>query len=266
MKTKYPIIILLLLMLFTSCVIREAEPKPDFTKTGYQILRASESGIFELITLFDNSLKINNYINTPDSLKEVTKKKFFVTTQIKYEKPNKWNLTQNNFDTISTIVSDSISLNKIGAIWFVKERKADDYCKIECIANNKWKIIALKTTIYGLTENANLIFECTDGKNPMSFKTSNFIITGSGDLTSIFQEEQNVYLTYSIKDKLMNDTTYSRIISGSMDLTAKDLETNQSSTATATYSKQNGGKASLIIDSNGYTNTYDNWSGYFIYY
>ena len=266
MKTKYQIIMLFPLMFFTSCVIREAEPKPDFTKTGYQILRASESGIFELITLFDNSLKINNYINSPDSLKENIKKKFFVSTQIKYEKPNKWNLTQNNSDTISTIVSDTLSLNAIGAIWYVKERKTDDYCKIECIANNKWKIIAFNTTIYGLTESANLIFECTDSKIPLSFKTSNFTITGNGDLTSIFQEEQNAYITYSITDKLLNDTTNSRFGSGSLDLTAKDLETKQSSTATATYMKQTGGKISLQIVSNGYTNTYDNWSDYFIYY
>ena len=159
MKTKLQITSLVFFMVFTSCQIREAEPKPDFTKTGYQILRASESGIFELITLFDNSLKINNYINTPDSLKEISKKKFFVTTQIKFQRPNKWNLTQNNSDTISTIISDTLSLNAIGAIWYVKERATDDYCKIECIANNKWKIIAFNTTIYGLTESANLIFE-----------------------------------------------------------------------------------------------------------
>ncbi len=257
---------LLQLMFFTSCVIREAEPKPDFTKTGYQILRASESGILELITLFDNSLKINNYINSPDSLKENIKKKFFVTTQIKYEKPNKWNLTQNNSDTISTIVSDTISLNVVGAIWYVKERKTDDYCKIECIASNKWKINAFKTTIYGLSVSANLIFECTDSKVPLSFKTSNFSITGNGDLTSIFQEEQNVYIAYSIEEKLMNDTTNNCISSGTLDLTAKDLDTKQSSTATATYMKKTGGKISLQIVSNGYTNTYDNWSDYFIYY
>jgi hypothetical protein len=266
MKTKYQIIILLHLIVFTSCQIREAEPKPDFTKTGYQILRNAESGIFKLITLFDNSLKINNYINAPDSLKEITKKMFFVSIQMKYEKPNKWYLTQNNFDTISTIVSDTISLNTIGAIWFVKERKLDEYCKIECIAYNKWKIIAFKTNIFGLTESASLIFECTDKIHPLSFKTSNFTITGNGDLTSIFKEEQNVYITYSINDKLQNDTTNSRLRSGSLDLTAKNLKTNQFSSATVAYIKQTTGKIWLQIVSNGYTNTYDNWSGYFIYY
>lgn len=263
MKNKLFLLINFLLLLgFSSCEIREPESKPDITETGRQIFHYSETNIFQLVSLFDKALGINNYINTPDSMKEMNRQLYLSSYGVCHDK-NKWYLKQ-NLDTVFSIVIDSNSIHTIGAVWKIKEQYADSFCTVRCLAFNKWQISSVENRYAPWIVNSQLNLNCSDSISPLSFRTADFSITGNGDLLSYGNSLQTVHITYAITDKLVHESADTKIASGSIGVVAIDLDTNQTESAIGEYIISTNQTQWMKITFKERIHTYQNWYTYFI--
>lgn len=261
MKDKLILLVSFMLVLgFQSCEIREPEIKPDFAKTGKQMFNYADENIFNLIGLFDKVLFLDTYQNTTDSLKYKFKDDYFQQYLIKNPVVNKWYFirTSDN-DTIYTIITDSKSIHSPNAEWLINEKYNNNFCTIQCVSDKKWQVKMLQGYLSFWHAEAGLNIECTDSVAPSLYQTGNFKITGDGILESAESYTQQVRLTYQIKDTLVHRQSVWVFTEGSIDVSAKDLETNQSESANGRYYMNRDNKNELEITYHNRTQIYDNW-------
>lgn len=252
----------ILLFGFQSCEIREPETKPDFAKTGKQMFDHSALNIYDMLRDFDEILFLDTYKKTPDSLKYIFVSEYLQQYEIENSLGNQWNIIRiGNYsnDTIYTIITDSISIHSTGAIWKIREYNADNYVVISCLSDRKWRIKFIGTNTFYWNIDTELILECADSSNPLMFQTGNFKITGDGILESKDEFPQQVRVNYQIKDSLSHVANDWLFPSGSIDVTAEDLNTNKKESANGRYFIDSENENKIEITYQGRTQLYQNW-------
>ena len=266
MRSKLILLVSLIVLLgFNSCEIREPATKPDFAVAGKQMFDYSAQNINDMTRYFDKVLFLDAYKKSPDSLKFKFVTEYFPQYQIINSWGNNWNIIGiGNYynDTVYSIITDSNSIYQPGAIWKLRESYADSYAVISCLSEKKWQIkfSGRNGSVWNINTEINL--ECTDNVNPLMFQTGNFKIIGSGILDSEEGYSQHVRINYLVKDTLTHIQNNSIYPSGSIDVTAEDLETNQKETANGRYFINSKNENIIEITYHGRTHEYQNW----IYY
>ena len=251
-------IVLLILVLSSACEIREAESRPDTTNEGRKIMQYADNNIFEIAGSLDKVLKVYNYGNTPDSLKETVRQKYLSNYGVLKSSNNTWYLKQDR-DTTYTILTDGNSIYSINAIWIVKKRPYATTVTIKCIGTNKWEIKTTENLVAQWNSNCELIFKCTNSIQPITFDQSDFSISGEGILKSNVKYPQEIVINYEVTDSIKSVANLSLYKEGSLKLTGKDLKTNDMATITAIYQKGDQDDQWVTISNGKYTNTYKDW-------
>lgn len=263
MKDKLILFVSFILVLgFQSCEIREPESKPDFAKTGKQMFDYSALNVYDMLRYFDKILFLDTYKKTPDSLKYIFVSEYFQQYKIKNSLGNSWDIIRiGNYsnDTVYTILTDTISIHSTGAIWKIRESYTDNYAEISCLSDKKWQIkfVGRNTSYWNI--NTELMLECTDSTNPLMFQSGNFKIIGEGILESEDGFPQHVRVNYQIKDSLSHVQNNWLFPSGSIDVTAEDLNTNQKESANGRYFIDSKNENKIEITYHGRTQLYQNW-------
>ena len=256
-----------MLLAFSSiaCVIREPETKPDLTQTGKEMFLQAESEVINLLTLFDNALKINSYKNTPDLLKEEKRELYFPLYIIKHKYPNIWYVCAQT-DTLCTIVTDSNSIHTNGAVWQIKTRFSKNYYQLKCNEFNNWQISSSKINYVSWICTDSLDLTCTNLKAPLSFEKAGFTIKGKGEMNS--DRGEDILLKYEIIKPLEHDSTVWMFKAGSLDLSATEILNNRTKTAIAEYKNALVKNRSVQIIYDDRTKLYENLdcNFYFINY
>jgi len=255
-KSNYFIVVFCLLVLgFTSCVIREPEDKTTLTKGGYQLFTRFEADISEQTRLFDKVLFLDKYINTPDSLKARFHNEYFDIYTLRF-KQNICNFVNLSKDTVYKVITDSHSIHATGAEWLIKSSD-QTYLKVTCLQKNKWKLSVFKTYMtysYSLNE-SNLELTCTDTIAPALYQNANFEITGNAKLIED-NYSYSVVFDYVIGEPLKHNNTSVLFKDGLVTITANDSVHNRTATTEARYI--NAISPSVEIKFNGVTSTYKN--------
>jgi len=138
-QNVFILFILLQVVGFTSCVVDDAEVKPDFTRAGKEMFLLAENNLNAITDHFDVVLKLNQYIQTPDSLKEAFKNEYFEDYFLNYSEQNKaWFLeSQRNYNYY--VVVDSLAVTTPEAHWTIN---SDFYFPFDvvCKSQNEWEI------------------------------------------------------------------------------------------------------------------------------
>lgn len=263
MRNKLILLVSLIVLLgFNSCEIREPQIKPDFAVAGKQMFDNSAQNIYDMMRYFDRVLFLDTYKKTPDSLKYIFVSEYFQQYKINNSLGNNWFIMSNGYysnDTVYSIITDANSIHSTGAIWKIRESYADSYAVISCLSDKKWQIkfSGRNGTVWNINTEINL--DCTDSSDPLMFETGNFKITGSGILESVDGYSQHVRINYQVKDTLNHVQNNSIYPSGSIDVTAEDLETNQKESANGRYFINSKNAYKIEITYHGRTQVYQNW-------
>jgi len=252
---------LLLVFCLSSCEIEAPEYESDYTKTGKEMFLNTEAHVVSWVSRFDDALKLDTYMNTPDSMKETIRQLYFTSNGIRHEKPNNWYIML-NADTICTIMTDSKSIHTVGAVWQFKMVNANKFSTISCLAPNKWQIKVVEVSSYRWLDNADIEVVCTDITAPPAFRDSHFEISGQGNMTSVPLYGQQVNITYKITDKLVHDPSTFMFSSGSFEIEAFDLDKAKMELATGEFVKAIGDKRWIQITSRGRTQIYPDLNYY----
>jgi len=255
---------LLLVFCFSSCEIESSEYESEYTTTGKEMFQHTEAHVVNWVSRFDDALKLDTYMNTPDSLKETIRQLYFTNNGISHTKLNNWSVLLNT-DTICTVVTDSKSIHRVGAVWSFKMGNTNVFSTISCVAPNKWHIKVVEVPSYYWLDNADYEVVCTDIDAPAAFIDSHFEISGQGNMTSDPLYGQRVNITYEITDKLVHDPSSFMFSSGSFGIKAIDLDKDKMDLATGEYLKAMGDDRWVQITSRGRTQIYSDLY-YYEYY
>lgn len=264
METKVKLLLALLtVLLFSSCVIREPEIRPDYTKAGFQMYQNSENQIIKLTDLFDVALMLDSFIKTPDVSKPDFRKKYLPGYEVLHSNDSNYYFRiKNSTDTAYYFRTNSKSLQSVNTEWLVKGNSVfENYTIIKCKALKNWQI-TLNDFDNNWIQNADINFVCTEKLSPVSYQNSNFSLTGNGNLTSEGVYKQEVKISYNINDSLRHEPETLRFKNGILNITAIDLETNQTETTSAEYIDANSSEWRVKIIYNGRTQIYDRYLHY----
>jgi len=255
---------LLLVLCLSSCEIESSECESEYTTTGKEMFLHTEAHVVSWVGRFDDALKLDTYMNTPDSLKETIRQLYFTSFGIGHSKPNSWSVLL-NADTICTVVTDSKSIHTVGAIWSFKMGNANEFSTISCIAPNKWQIKVVEVSSYHWLDNADFEVVCTDVAAPPAFSDSHFEISGQGNMTTGSSYGQRVNIKYKTTDNLVHDPSTFMFSSGGFEIEAFDLDKDKKELATGEYLKAMGDDRWVQITSRGRTQIYSDLY-YYQYY
>lgn len=253
-KSNHIIVVFCLLLLaFTSCVIREPEGKTELTKGGHQLFTRVEKDIIEQTRLFDKVLFLDRYINTPDSLKAKFRNEYFDIYNLRFQQ-NICNFVNLSNDTLYKVITDSHSIHTVGTEWLIKSSN-QYYLKVTCLQKNKWKLSVFKAYMihsYYLNK-SNLELTCTDTIAPTLYQNANFEISGNAELIDNY-DVNPVIISYLIYKPLKHNNTSTFFKSGSVTITANDSIEGKTVTTDVQYI--NALSHSVEITVNGVTSTY----------
>jgi hypothetical protein len=249
----YIIFAILVVIVFNACVLREPESKPDITKTGKQMFLNAEAEIQTLIMLSDYAIKLETYWNTPDSLKETVRQKYFSNNGINHVGTNKWYICT-KYDTICSIITDLKSIHSVNAKWLIQYRNTAHSIVLKCIEINKWQVSTFETPIYNWISTDTIEIKSTNKSTPKSFGESYFYVSAKGVLNS--RNDQNIQLQYNTVENLTQDSAKQVFKSGILDLTATEVQTSKTKKAIAEYLSSSSDNKSVKISIDGYTKTY----------
>lgn len=264
MKTKVKLLLALLTVLFlSSCVIHEPEIRPDYTKAGFQMYQISENQVLKLTNLFDVALMLDSFLKTPDISKPDFRIKYLPKYEVLHSDGSNYYFRINNStDTAYYFRTNSKSLQSVNTEWLVKGHSVfENYTIIKCKALKNWQI-ALSDFDNNWMQNAYINFVCTEKLSPVSYQNSNFSLTGNGNLTSVGVYQQKVKISYNINNPLRHEPETLRFKSGILNITAIDLDTNQTETTSAEYIDANSSEWRVKIIYNGRTQIYDRYLHY----
>lgn len=266
MKTNLHILLtLLLIAALGACVVHEPEIKPDYTKAGFQMYQNSENQIVKLTDLFDVALMLDSFIKTPDASKQDFRTKYLPRYEVLHSDDSNYYFRINNStdtDTVYYFRTNSKSLQSVNTEWLVKGNSVfENYTIIKCKALKNWQI-TINESDNKWIQDADIKFVCTEKFSPVSYQNSNFSLTGSGVLTSVGVYQQKVKISYNINDSLRHEPETLRFKSGILNITAIDLETNQTETTSAEYIDANNSEWRVKIIYNGRTQIYDRYLYY----
>lgn len=262
MKNKQILFLGFILLLgFNSCVIREPETKPDFVSTGKRMFDYSQNNIYNFTRYFDKVLFLDAYSKTPDSLKQNFRDSYFPQYDIKKTDGNKWYIIRtSDSDTIYTVITDANSIQIPGAIWKLREQYTDSFCTVNCVSDQNWQLKATASQLNFWNLSAGLNFECTDNVAPLLYQTATFKITGGGSMLSAESYMQQVRISYQIKDALIHDSSSRTFTTGSIDVSAEELETKKYELTNGRYFLSSTNGSFYEITYHGRSQIYDNWS------
>jgi hypothetical protein len=264
MKTNLHILLtLLLIAALGACVVHEPEIKPDYTKAGFQMYQNSENQIVKLSELFDVALMLDSFIKLPDASKAGFRTKYLHNYEILISDNSNYLLLERaTSDTLYYFKTNAKSFQSVNSEWLVKgESIFENYIKVKCVDSNYWQI-SLKDSDKNWIQNADIKFVCTGKQAPASYFNSKFSLSGIGELTSIGDYQQKVKISYTITDSLKHEPETIRFKSGILNITAIDLETNQTETTSAEYIDANSSEWRVKIIYNGRTQVYQKYLYY----
>ncbi len=249
---------------FSSCLLREADRKPDTTLVGKQLFLNAESNIVSLISLSNFAFKLETYRNTPDSLKETIRQKYFLTYGVTNLSLNRWAIF-NKYDTLCIITTDGNSIHKLNAEWkILTKRSNSNFITLKCSNFNTWNIYSNLLNIYSWSSTDSISMKCTESVAAKTFNENKFEISAKGHLTSNFGTR--VLLEYNTIQVLKHDSTAIAFKTGSLNVSALNLETSKVKTATIEFIDALKQDRSVRISIDGLQQTYQNIMGYNYYF
>ncbi|HET7732922.1 MAG TPA: hypothetical protein VFK73_03710, partial [Paludibacter sp.] len=203
MRTKHFILIIsAIVLVISSCVIREPEDKSTLTEPGWSMFCNVEPCVIEQIQTFDKMLFVDSYLNTPDSLK----KHYF------FDNFGQYSLTVRDADyifkmdkdTSYVITTDAKSIHSVGTEWVAKGNSWTYYMTVQCLAKNKWRlnIHPIKSYYSVYPEKENLEIQCTDTVAPKRFRDSDFSVSGDAVWIDNSRYDSEATLNYTITSPL----------------------------------------------------------------
>lgn len=194
------------ILTFTSCIIEEGSGRPKATLPGVIVFENAEKNISGVIELADLALKMDKYINAPETEKAGIAAKYFPGYVLSFG-TGQWTIkTQYNEYTIKP---DGKSIQTVGAKWIAKkEHPSYAYdsaitpllIEVECTGNETWKISTPEQTGYNVYFIANYTVSgnSVETSNPISLYE--YTVSGSGNYEpDVFDNGQNFFhISYTI--------------------------------------------------------------------
>ncbi len=254
MRTKIYFIVSLVLVL-TSCEIRGPEEKPDFAIPGKQMFGYTEDNLNRMCELFDITLKLNTYIEAPDSLKPDVNQKYLANFTVKSSSDSSiWYLYEGSWsDPVYEVITDSKPLTTEGAVWLLKKYGVDS-CSVSCLQKNSWRFIEINSVYYYPGTNADLQFTCTDTLTPHDYYSANYQIEGECN-TLLEDYSQDVLIECSTVNPLKHKAdSYYNFSGGSLLLSAQEDEITH--IVTAEYKNVTDYSRTIIMTYDGKSKSY----------
>ncbi|HEY6915743.1 MAG TPA: hypothetical protein VI413_13790 [Paludibacter sp.] len=258
MRTKHFILILsAIIVVFSSCVIREPEDKEVLTKSGWSMFRGIERDVVDQVQLFDKMLFVDTYVNTPDSLKR----------HYLFENFGQYSLTVRGADyvfkldndTSYVITTDSKSIHSPGAEWVARGNNWTYYMTIQNISKNKWRLnihqLMSYYSVYPVKE--NLEIECTDTVAPKRFRDSDFSVSGDAIWIDISRYDCDATLNCTITSPLKYVRKNRFFSEGEIAIEAVDSVQDKRVETVARYMNDGSGKVKITFQ--GMTSIYTNY-------
>lgn len=256
-------LLIICILTFVSCEIREPEDKPDMLKPGEQMFYICSQNIGELCNLMDKVLLLENYQNSNDADKEIFRNRYFSQYNIMNDGLNTYYYIQKDFkDTAFTVITNNKSIFLNETTWKVRAYNRDSFCSISCVDVNKWEIKS--KGIRGCESSDSLQFHCLDSSKPLLFQTNRFSIIGNGVLVSEGQYPQDIRISYKTTQPLILDSTSHNILQGEMDMEAENLKTKRNETSKIRFFLNDKNQSKYELTYQDRIKTKDNF--YFFWY
>ena len=227
-------ILLLVVLGFSSCVIREPEDKVVLVRSGSNILNLIQQFIVKESNMLDKALAVNAFSGKDSLVRKALVEDYL---GVQYQMSNMGNVSaiSSKFNTVKYLVfRDSLPLDSVGAIWQVK---SIDYFSmgvvIKCVGKNKWNVEVYPVDSTYLTQSV-LEFSCLDSIKPVLFQKSNFEIKGSGRMVQQ-NYQYDVFLDFSIEQPLEHSLREVGLRNGRMVINTTNTKDSKSSKTEATY-------------------------------
>ncbi len=249
----------ILLALLSSCVIREPESKSVLTNGGMKMFRLAEDDIMQQVRIFDIMLFLDKYMHKPESQKAL-----FLKDSSEYNLrifDNKC-LFRANYDTLYVKLDSQQSIYTPGVeLYVVSKDNYNDTIRVKCVQKNKWQIAMERTGFmnWGVKQ-LETTLTCLESSSPTKYKNSDFEITGSANLESLFYG-YDTFMDYTITEPLKHIKGSTVFNTGAINVSAVDSVSLEQQTVVGTYI--NTTKPSVEISIRGISYVYENWAYYY---
>lgn len=224
----------LLLLIFTACKIDGPDAPADYNQPGKIMFDLSNRNLNFYSNLLDKALKINTYINSPDSLKQQMEDKYLMDFKIR-TKNNKDYFLLISGDTIYAINTNNQNLNDPGSCFSIN-RVHFDTITIANTGKNNWSINESNVGLLYRNFFTSLNFYCADQTMPESFESGNFEITGSFSFVA-WRLYPNTLFEFSITEKFIHNanTKFHIFQKGACEISGQNKNSTESETTQANF-------------------------------
>ena len=213
-----------MVLMLNSCVIDEPTAKPDAFLPANEMFDYTSKLLANEMRGFDKILFLEIYRQLDDSSKNVFNQQFFQQYLIDQVQPNVYVfLNVYNLEKVYTIQTDTNSIHTPGAVWKISQQNQPHFCIVSCIDTGKWELNDANLN-YSNEYSVSLQFTCNDTIPAFLLQSTDFTITGSGQIDASPYSDRYVKIEFQISDALHYKGSINGIVEGSFDISADAVQ------------------------------------------